>query len=109
MSTLWEHRAARNEALFREVNENIAELEEAYGAQFLPPEFICECADDLCTEHMPVDVETYHRVRDNPRWFIVLPGHVDKSVETVVETYSGYVIVEKTGFAGEIAEQASDN
>ena len=105
MSSLWEQRAARNEALFREVNENIARLEERYGS-VTQPVFICECSRDSCTEHVPVDEETYRRVREHPRRFIVLPGHVDATLESVVETHDAYLIVEKTGTAGEIAEQA---
>jgi hypothetical protein len=106
MSSLWEQRAARNEALFREVNENIARLEERYGSA-AQPIFICECSHDSCTEHVPVDEETYRRVREHPRRFIVLPGHVDKTLEAVVETHPSYLIVQKTGTAGDIAEQAS--
>src|SRR6478752_3106205 len=106
MSSLWEQRAARNEALFREVNENIARLEERYGGS-TQSVFICECSSELCTEHLAVDEETYRRGREHPRRFLVLPGHVDETLETAVESHPGYVIVEKTGVAGEIAEQAS--
>lgn len=107
MSSLWEPRAARNEALFREVNENIARLEARYGGSAPQPVFICECSSDSCTEHIPVDAETYQRVREHPRRFLILPGHVDKTVESVIETRPGYLIVEKTGVAGDVAEQSS--
>ena len=59
------------------------------------------------TANVPVDEETYRRVRESPRWFILLPDHVDSALETVVETHPGYVIVEKTGAAGDVAEQTS--
>jgi hypothetical protein len=107
MSSLWEQRAARNEALFREVNENIARLEDRYGGSVTQAVFICECSRDSCTEHVPVDDETYRRVRAHPRRFLVLPGHVDAMVESVVETHPDYLIVQKTGAAGDVAEQAS--
>ena len=71
-------RQARNEALFREVNQNIARLEERYGESGQPV-FICECSSDMCTEHVAVDEATYRRVREHPRRFIVLPGHVDEA------------------------------
>jgi hypothetical protein len=106
MSSLWEQRAARNEALFREVNENIARLEERFGSA-TQPVFICECSSDSCTEHIPVDEETYRRVREHPRRFLILPGHIDETLESVVETHPNYLIVEKTGAAGEVAEQTS--
>ena len=107
MSSLWDQRAARNEALFREVNENIARLEEHADGSVPQPAFICECSSELCTDHVPVDMETYRRVREHPRRFLVLPGHVDETLESRVEAHPGYVIVEKVGVAGDVAEQAS--
>jgi hypothetical protein len=105
MSSLWEQRAARNEALFREVNENIAKLEERHGTTSTQPVYICECADSGCTEQIAIDSETYGRVRAEPRFFFVRPGHQDPQLERVVETHSGFLVVEKTGAAGEVAEQ----
>jgi hypothetical protein len=103
--SLWEQRAARNEALFREVNENIALLEERHGTTITEPVFICECANDGCTEQFAVDLDTYQRVREQPRLFFVLPGHQAPELERVVETHRDYLIVEKTGEAGEVAER----
>jgi hypothetical protein len=108
MSSLWEQRAARNETLFREVNENIARLEERSG-ESAQAVFICECASELCTERLTVDEATYRRVREHPRRFLVLPGHVNEALETIVETHDSYLIVEKTGEAGEVAEQAAED
>ena len=105
MSSLWEQRAARNEALFREVNENIARLEERHGTTAPEPVFLCECANAECTEHVSVEPDVYARVREEPRQFLVIPGHEDPQLERVVETHRGYLIVEKTGVAGEVAEQ----
>jgi len=103
--SLWEQRAARNEALFREVNENIAQIETRFGATVTEPVFVCECANDDCAEQLAVDLETYKRVRAQPRLFFVFPGHQQPEVERVVETHPDYLVVEKTGEAGEVAEQ----
>lgn len=108
MSSLWEQRAARNEALFREVNENIARLEERHGTTATAPVFLCECANAACTEQISVDTETYRRVREQPRLFLVRPGHQDPQIERVVEHFRDYLIVEKTGTAGEVAERTQD-
>jgi hypothetical protein len=105
VSSLWEQRAARNEALFREVNENIAGLEERYGETPTEPVFICECANADCAEHLAVDAEIYRRVREQPRLFVVLPGHEVPEIERVVERHDGYLVVKKTGEAGEVADQ----
>ena len=106
MSSLWEQRAARNEALFREVNENIARLEERHGMPGTEAVYICECADAACVEQLAVAPEAYRRVREKPRLFLVLPGHEDPQLERVVERHPDYFVVEKTGEAGEVAEQA---
>ena len=108
MSSLWEQRAARNEALFREVNENIARLEERHGTTTTEPTYVCECANAGCVEQIAIDPETYRRVRAEPRLFFVRPGHEDAQLERIVERHDDYLIVEKTGAAGVVAEQTSD-
>lgn len=105
MSSLWEQRAARNEALFREVNENIARLEKRHGSTITEPVYVCECANADCAEHLAIDTATYSRVREEPRFFFVRPGHEDLQLEQVIERHDGYLVVEKTGVAGEVAER----
>ena len=105
MSSLWEQRAARNEALFREVNENIAGLEESYGSKGEPVVIVCECAHADCTDQIAIDLDAYRRVRREARLFILRPGHEDPDLERVVERHRTYLVVEKTGAAGEVAEQ----
>jgi hypothetical protein len=104
MSSLWKQRAARNEAIFREVNESIADLEERFGPTE-EPVFLCECADVGCSERLAVDPTTYRRVREQPRLFLVRPGHEVPQIERVVELHRDFLIVEKTGAAAEVAEQ----
>jgi hypothetical protein len=92
-----EERAIRNEALFREVNAHIAEIEERFQgtgpAEVLP--LMCECARTGCSSQIEVDPKTFERVRENPTWFLVAPGHEEPGVESVVERRRGYLIVEK--------------
>jgi hypothetical protein len=97
--SLWEERAARNEALFREVNEQIRTLADGGGEIGL----VCECSDDGCTERLRLPVAVYERVRGEPRRFLVLPGH-EGEFEHVVARGDGYHVVEKEGTAGRIAE-----
>jgi hypothetical protein len=108
VSSLWEQRAARNEALFREVNENIARLEEQHGQTETAPVYICECANADCTDQLAIDPETYRRVRQEARLFFVRSGHQDPQLERVVERHGDVLVVEKTGVAGEVAEQTQD-
>ncbi len=106
MSSLWEQRAARNESLFREVNKNIAVLEERYGTPTEEPVYICECANAGCADQIAVEPDVYRRVREQPRWFFLVPGHEDPQLERVIERHPGYLIVEKTGIAGEVAKRS---
>jgi hypothetical protein len=101
--TLWEERAARNEALFREVNEQVRALSEQFAANPDTVGFVCECSRDDCTERLYLQVDVYEAVRAHPRRFIVATGH-DGDFEHVVERPAGYVVVEKEGTAGRIAQ-----
>ncbi|MBV8599051.1 MAG: hypothetical protein JO017_09535 [Actinobacteria bacterium] len=99
-------RAAKNEGLFREVNERIVELEENFGRR--PDErteFVCECSIADCIERVPLTLEEYQSVREQATYFLVVPGHVDEEHERVIKDGGHYFVVEKTGLAGEIAEE----
>lgn len=100
MEDIRDRRAAENENLFRRVNERVEEL--SRGLSELP--LICECAAAGCAERLPaVPAVLYERVRRNPRWFFVRPGHERRDVESVVEDHRGFLVVEKEGVAGETA------
>jgi hypothetical protein len=93
-----EERAIRNEELFREVNLNIAELEEQAGRtdwdELLP--LVCECSRTGCSFPIEVDAATFERVRESPLRFLVASGHEQLDIETVLERREGYSIVEKS-------------
>ena len=90
-----EERAIRNEALFREVNLHIAGLEERVQTtdELLP--LVCECARTGCAAAMEVESAIFQRVRENPLCFLVVPGHEQLDVESVVERHHRYFVVEK--------------
>ena len=101
-------RAARNEALFREVNERLENLAHTFEQVAGPgTSFACECADLDCLKQVAMSVDEYERVRSHPNQFVVLPGHVDPEVENVLAENERYVVVAKIGAAAEIAT-ASD-
>ena len=102
-----EERAGRNEALFREVNENIAKLEERLPGVAETMPVICECAFADCTTQIEIALDEYANVRRHPDWFIVAPHHEQPSVEHVVEERRGYLVVEKNGVAAAAADAAS--
>jgi hypothetical protein len=93
-------RAARNESLFREVNERIEDL--AGSASFSL--FICECMNESCDEPVSVTLEEYEYVRSGPNRFIVLRGHEIGEVDEVIESSERYLIVAKRGAGRDVAE-----
>jgi hypothetical protein len=97
-------RQGRNESLFREVNERIAELNQAFEVEGRS-EFLCECSREECKEPISISIEEYENVRNDSTRFFVVPGHEDESVERVVERNDRFVVVEKIG---EAAEEADD-
>ena len=100
-------RRARNEALFREVNERIVELEAGVGGydrdDSLLVGFVCECPREDCGEMFEVTRGQYQAVREHPRRFLVLPGHEDGDIAHLVERHEQFLVVEKVGEAGEVA------
>jgi hypothetical protein len=95
-------RAARNQALFRQINERLVSVNEAFVALTGTFAIACECADRECIETIDIRPEEYVAVRTDPRHFAVLPGHVYLDVERVVRTTDTYAVVEKTGAAAAV-------
>jgi hypothetical protein len=84
-------RLARNQSLFRAVNEKIEELADGDGVV----EFVCECSDPGCASFIELRLGEYERIRSNSTWFFVEAGHDMPEIERVVSQDDGYVVVEK--------------
>ena len=105
-----DERAARigaNEALFREVNEQIEAMNERFGGgeSFT---IVCECGDGDCTERISVPVDVYERIRADAELFLVVPGHEIPAVEEVTEEGDGYRIVRKREGVPEAVAEETD-
>jgi hypothetical protein len=87
-----EDRIAKNEVLFREVNERIDEVQERPATTF---RVVCECGDASCKEMLEIMSAEYRKVRAQPTHFIVIPGHEIPDVETVVESTADFYVVRK--------------
>jgi hypothetical protein len=90
--------AARNEEVFRSINERIEEGAEQHGVQQVLP-FHCECGTETCVETIELPPAEYDRIASHPGHFVVIPGHEVSSVEIVVESHADYLVVEKIGEA----------
>jgi hypothetical protein len=100
-------RSGENEALFREVNERLMDRKRDDPAWALPSPWICECAEETCTERIEMSALEYEQLRSDPRHFAVVPNeeHVSLDVERIVEKRDQYWVVEKIGEAAEVAEE----
>ncbi len=99
-------RAAKNQSLFREVNEQIERLHDKFERQQARSEiadFICECAEEHCTERIDLSLDDYETVRRMPTHFLVRRGHNIPDVERIVAEHDGFIVVEKFGAAGSTA------
>jgi len=88
-------RIGANEALFREVNERISRIEEQFG-QTQSFEIVCECGRADCDERFPITHAAYRKLRSEPVYFAIVPGHEVPTVEKVIERHDAYLVVEKT-------------
>jgi len=88
-----EVKRARTEALFRDVNERIAESAQLFEAD--TTQFVCECADPNCTHRLEATLDEYEDVRADGATFMLTPGHADTDIERVLEDRGGFHVVEK--------------
>jgi hypothetical protein len=83
-----------NQVLLREVNERIAEIASSSAGD--PPEFLCECSRNDCSETLALALPEYERIRSSPNLFVLAPGHECPEVDRVVEARHDSHLVEKT-------------
>jgi len=88
-----EVKRAHTEALFRDVNERIAQSAERFDAE--RTQFVCECADPGCTNRLEASLEEYEEVRADGATFMLTPGHAHDDIERVVKDRGRFHIVEK--------------
>jgi hypothetical protein len=101
-------RQAKNEMLFRSMNERIENLSEELAGREgeRAYDFVCECHDTSCTAPVALTISEYEGVRQSGRQFVVAPSpdHVDMTIENVIDMSTRYWIVEKTDESGDLAD-----
>jgi hypothetical protein len=100
-----ERRIGLNEAVFREANERIQELNETFATFTDELVLVCECGDGKCVEQITMPPAAYEEVRADPAHFAIAPGHEMPDVERVIARRDGYDVVRKhEGVPQQIAE-----
>src|SRR3954452_1472730 len=88
-------RVGANEAVFRAVNERLAELNETFANVAETYAVVCECGDATCVEQFEMSPDDYRELREDATTFAVLAGHEDVTSETIVDRRPGYLVVQK--------------
>ena len=102
--------AAKNQSLFREVNERIEELAADEPSVFGDMkrsrmiDLACECCDTSCTDPVTLTVAEYEEIRGDSTSFVVVLGHEVPEVEEIVRREDRYTVVRKSGGGAAVAE-----
>ena len=101
-----QRRISENEALYRTVNEQIEDLNQAFGTLTQTMTVICECGDGSCAQQVDLPIAEYERVRGDPALFMIVAGHEIDDVEEVVESHETFDVVRKDpGGPAELARE----
>jgi hypothetical protein len=92
-----ELRRAKNETMFREVNERIVDVQDGNELEVL-----CECGDPECIESLRVTLAEYEAIRADPTAFVVVPGHENLDVDHIQREQPAFLIVTKQGVSGRV-------
>ena len=99
---------ARNEALLRDVNDQIKALDEGAAGWANAEqrfEFQCECGKpDGCGDRLQMSLAEYEGVRSQRDRFAVVPGHQNDEIERVVEQNDRFLIVDKRDEVEQLVE-----
>ena len=98
-----EIRAARNESLYRALNERLEQVREGVSDDE-ETEYFCECAQRSCATMVSLSRQEYEHVRSAGDQFLVAPNHLVPDVERISETHDTYWIVEKLGIGSYVAD-----
>lgn len=100
-------RSAKNESIFRAVNEQIRTISEGFSAaeDGDTVSFVCECSKIDCVATVSATLGEYLAIRAQPDQFLILAEHLDPDQERIVTRTDRFAVVEKLGLAGELAEE----
>jgi hypothetical protein len=99
-----QERLARNEALFRDINERVREVAALHGDDDHVYEFYCECSNVDCTFQLRATLVEYEGVRTHGDRFMIAPDHSLPEIERVVDVNQPWWVVQKQGEPGELVD-----
>ena len=95
-------RLARNEAMFRSVNERVEEIVQPGRDEEI--DFLCECGNSRCIEKVTLRRHEYEEIRSDATQFAVVPGHEIPEIEETIQQTDRFFVVRKHHHESAIAE-----
>lgn len=94
----------KNEQLIRDKNKTATfSIKRYFGGTKdvlkAPIDFMCECSDLKCDEHVSMSIEEYEAIHKRKDRFVVAEDHATPLVENVVKRSDNYDTVEKPQLA----------
>ena len=98
-------RLAANEAIARQVNEQVEQIAQRLSRDAEPLEILCECSLGECTQRLHVPLADYNGVREHDARFMLVDDHIVDEIEKRVGEVGDATVVEKLGEGRQIAEE----
>ena len=105
----WRAQEARNETVFREMNEWTEEENDArFGLERVIDIYLCECSDRRCTDPIRMTRKEYEAIRAEPIRFAIAVDHENPEIDHVVRENERFATVDKLAGAGARIARAAD-
>ena len=102
----WRDEEANVRGIFREVNEQVRQVNETFGQDGYAESFLCECGNSACMQTIRVQTAEYEAVRVHPRRYLIARDHENPEIERIVHENGQFAVVETfVGEASRIAEE----
>jgi hypothetical protein len=100
---------ARNETVFREMNEWTEEGNDAHsGPHRTVDVYVCECSDRQCTDPISLTRAEYEAIRAEPVRFAIALNHENPEIDAVLFENDRFATVEKLSGAPAQVARATD-
>jgi hypothetical protein len=96
----WREQEARNETVFREMNEWTREANDERSVERPLDSYICECSDRRCTDPINLTRPEYEAVRAVSIRFAIALNHENPELDRVLSENHRFATVEKFSSVG---------
>ena len=93
MATVTNDVSIGRQTLRREVNRRMRSVVDGSGTATI--DVFCECGRVRCAGRIQLAADAYDAVLESSGLFVVVPGHANAAVESVVERHEDLVVVER--------------